>query len=262
MEENNKLISASAEKAQNNLLLQFVRQNKVKLILIFIITTGLVIAPITFYMFWFWSNPISRDPKAFSEFGGFFGGVTGVIISLINVGILSYIAIHLEQIRLNLEQSKLDHEAKLRLFTVNREWNSEEMHRCRSAAGEIIRRYPQKSLQELEDDPDIDYTPLAVVMGFFKDLNMSINHKIISEQDATEEFGHIFIWWDKIAVRDKFPEKWQGCAEWKALKACIENVAPKKEFEKWEKNGTETLQRYIENFQKYKEKVLHDQFSP
>jgi len=161
MQENNEpKLPPEEEKAKFYQLFQFIRQNKAKIAFGIIIATaiGAIATPAAFYIIWFWNNPMSRDPRAFSIFGGFIGGVTGVIVNVINVAIVGYIAIHLEQLKFNLEQNKIEdevklrqakssHEAKLRLFIINREWNSEEMFKCRMKAGKLIRKYPTKSLR-------------------------------------------------------------------------------------------------------------------
>ena len=105
-----------------------------------------------------------------------------------------------------LRETKDTHEEKLRLFAIVREWNSEEIYSCRQKAGKLIRENPSKTLKELHDDFDVDYTCLAVVMGFFTNLNMCIDREIITVENVIDEFGRIFVWWDEVAVKGKFPK--------------------------------------------------------
>lgn len=180
-------------KLQNSILSDLYRQHQLIFISVILITLLLIIAPTAIYVISFWSNPISSDPKVFSDFGGYFGGVTGVIVSVINVVLLGYIAIHLEQIRIDLDQRKSKHEAKLRLLMFLSEWSSAEMWKNRGKADDIVRKYPEDNYLQIHDKQEIeDSESLSMIVSFFQFLNASIDSEIISEQEAIRAFGQIF----------------------------------------------------------------------
>ncbi len=170
--------------------------------------------PVGFNICSFHHRPLTKNPTDFGVFGDYIGGTTNVILGLVNIALVAYIAINLSARKHDLDQMKL-------LFELSRQWNSQELMRCRTVADRLLRENPNTSIVEFDNSYPDKVAPLWVVLRFFQDLQKSIDRNIIDEQEAAEWFGRDFIWWDTVGVKEEFPIAWDRDEYWPRFKASI-----------------------------------------
>ncbi|MEM7474204.1 MAG: hypothetical protein AAF483_04370 [Planctomycetota bacterium] len=178
------------------------------------ITLLVAVVPLLIYVFWFAGHEFTENPSDFGVFGDFVGGVTNVILGIINIWLVAYIAV-------KLGRREEDSEAKKHLYMLLREWNGDEMYRCRTEAWELVRQNPTTTIKEFSDDNRQESRCLWVVIGFFRDLQTAVEQGIVFKNDAIDAFGQIFTWWDTVALRGDYPKAWDAEQKWHTLKKSI-----------------------------------------
>lgn len=209
-----------------------------KTIFIFLLSLLLAFIPVGFYIYSFHHRPLTKNPTDFGVFGDYIGGTTNVILSLVNIALVAYIAINLSAKERDLDKMKL-------LFEISRQWNSQELMRCRALADRVLRDNPTSTIVDLDNRYTEKAAPLWVVLRFFQDLQKSIDRDILDEQEAVEWFGRDFIWWDTVGVKGEFPLSWDRNKHWSRFKA---SVNKSKSCLYWIEEANEILQKYQQDY--------------
>ncbi len=157
-----------------------------------------VLGVLGFFVWNFHASPFEvKDPAAWGQFGDYFGGLLNPALAALNVAVIVYLAIEVQ--RLSEAQRDRKHESAQRVQTaveLHREWNSEGLYQSRTSAGKLVRRFPELSYFEIENDvPYEEASHIWVVVGFFQRLEFLARHGKLDSEMVRELFGELFIWW-------------------------------------------------------------------
>lgn len=210
----------------------FIR-DRTKIMMIKLIITVLCIAAIIFaaslapYIFTFGHKRIVDDPLMWGAFGTYFNGTVGPLISLVNVGVVLYIA----RIATRIGQDRQN------AYELHREWNSTEMFKNRTLGGILISKpnAPTLDVLEKEGDPN-ENMRVWIVIAFYQRLWFAIEHHQIDENLVTSLFGDIFYWWYKTCFLPQLkPTPWESWDHieglWTWLKAHDDDGKHRKRWE-------------------------------
>lgn len=187
------------------------------------------------YLWRFYQPGTSQDITDWAQFGDFMSGTLGPIIGIVNVFLVSYIAITIGQQKDVLEK-------RLSLFQRLQEWNSLQMMGARQAAYDILKNDPKRTLAERSETKVPDATPLWTVLHFFMNLSLASDPlDILDSDEAARAFGQIFAWWDGAAINGDYPPKWDDEKHWNRFRESVKRLHGEKTYEKWRLLGKNDL---------------------
>lgn len=137
------------------------------------------------------------DAGPWGQLGDYLGGLLNPMFALLNVIVVVYIALSVQQ--LGESQRKQEQESERRIQTVidlHREWNSGALYASRTLAGKLVRDYPALTIFQIENEVPYDQAAhFWVVTGFFQRLAFLAEHDKLHKQMALELFAELFVWW-------------------------------------------------------------------
>jgi len=151
----------------------------------------------------FRSLEFSDAHDKWGQFGDYIGGILNPAFAVINLFLLGYIAFHIEGVA-RKEESRME-KAK-RLLNLHSEWNSQSIYQARMKAHGVLKRHPDWTLEKFDSLNPENTGSLWIVLGFFQNLQIAIDHGLVDEQEAVNVFGQIFSWWDVVAVTKELPK--------------------------------------------------------
>lgn len=164
-----------------------------------IASLSLYVAGVVGFFAWnFRATPLGiKDPAVWGQFGDYIGGLLNPALAALNVAVVIYLAIEVQ--RLSEAQRDRKQESAQRVQTaveLHREWNSEVLYHSRTSAGKLVRRFPELSYFEIEDQvPYEEASHIWVVVGFFQRLEFLARQGKLESEMVRELFGELFIWW-------------------------------------------------------------------
>jgi uncharacterized membrane protein len=163
-----------------------------------VVVVTYVVAVVLVYANYLGGLPFSRtSAEPWGQFGDYIGGVLNPLFALLNVIVVAYIALSVQQ--LGEAQRKQEQESERRIQTVvdlHREWNSGAIYASRTLAAALVRDYPSLTIFELEKEvPYEKAADIWVVIGFFQRLAFLAEHEKIHREMCLELFAELFVWW-------------------------------------------------------------------
>jgi hypothetical protein len=198
----------------------------------FIIGGIFLLLPIIFWVVQFHGLPYSSIPEDWAFFATYFAGFLGTILSLLNLGVIIYLATVIRTI-----QKQEDNSAKkyYTLTELHKEWNGEQIYRSRDIAFTYLLKNPQidlKLIGESADRPD-ELAHVWIIQGFFERLQALILYEMVQKEIAVQLFGQIFIWWDEFLFKEKIPKEWPNSERIDYLRNIIVEQVDRETLEKW-----------------------------
>lgn len=86
-------------------------------------------------------------------------------------------------------------------FEMHREFNNLEMSTHRRKATEVIKRFPDTPIFDLQDKDDVNAISVLIILRFYQRLVVSIKHEQIREKLAVELFYEIFFYWYYVVFK-------------------------------------------------------------
>jgi hypothetical protein len=206
-----------------------------------ILIPAVIVVVLPYIYLWSKVSPLvlSTDPSELDHFAGFVSGIASPFLSIMSIAVTIYIAVVLSH---GVRASEKEEKKVAHLIDMNRYWNSESMYKCRGEGFKTLKKYDMP-LEEIDSQHHDEAGAISVVQGFFQDLQLSVDRGAITEKDAIECFGRLFIWWDTASLRHspthEYPERWQNYGRLKTLRDSITRTYPKETINKW-KSEVET----------------------
>jgi hypothetical protein len=162
------------------------------------------------------SSFAAPDPAAWGQFGDYLAGLLNPALAALNVAVIVYLAVEVQRLSEAQKDQKLESAERLRTAVeLHREWNNEGLYHSRTSAGKLVRKFPDKSYFEIEEEvPYEEAAHIWVVVGFFQRLEFLAKHGKLESEMVRELFGELFIWWWVVSFSSQLDRcdcdaKWQ-----------------------------------------------------
>ena len=214
----------------------------------------LVAAPAIAYYVNFHDWRIAKDTEAWSQFGGYLGGVVAPLLSFASLIVLAQATYDLrerdkhereilrsedrEYQAAQLEIQRKYERTKL-IFEMETKW--EGMIEKRNQAADLIKANPYTNIRSIERDALKGREVIFESLGFFRSLEFAIRENVISEEHAVELFGPVYVWWYIVGARRGYPSEWDAANK---LASLFERMRANPLFPAWEKYAEDELRAH------------------
>jgi hypothetical protein len=198
----------------------------------YIVGCILLLLPIIFWVVQFHEFTYSAKPEDWAFFATYFGGLLGTMLSLLNLGVIIYLATVVRAIQKQEDNSAKKYDT---LAELHKEWNGEQVYRSRDIAFTYLLKNPGINLKEISESPDRpnELAHVWIVQGFFERLQALIHYEMVQKEVAIELFGQIFVWWDEFLFKEKIPKEWPNSKRIDYLRNVIVEQVDKETLKNW-----------------------------